>query len=217
MNWQDFIKQERSLEYFNSIETFINNDVKTNKVFPPRSDLFNAFRLTPYENIKVLILGQDPYILPGQAHGLAFSVKDGIAIPSSLKNIYRELHSDLNIPPSKSGNLTSWAKQGVFLLNSMLTVREGQSGSHANIGWQTFTDKVISKVNDKDTPIVFILWGNFAKSKKVLITNPSHLILEGVHPSGLSANRGGFFGGRYFSKANDFLKANGIEGIDWTI
>ena len=179
-------------------------------------DIFNALRYTPYHAVKAVLLGQDPYHGPGQAHGLCFSVKEGIAPPPSLKNIFQELESDLGFPPPQNGTLTKWAQQGVLMLNTTLTVRRGQANSHKNLGWTTFTDAIIRKLNERETPIVFLLWGGNARSKKPLITNPNHLILETVHPSPLSAY-GGFFGCRHFSRCNEFLQAHGETPIDWNL
>ncbi|MBS5703206.1 MAG: uracil-DNA glycosylase, partial [Butyricicoccus pullicaecorum] len=185
-------------------------------IYPPMEDIFNALRYTPYHDVKAVLLGQDPYHGPGQAHGLCFSVREGVEPPPSLKNIFQELESDLGFPPPQNGTLTKWAQQGVLLLNTTLTVRRGQANSHKNIGWTTFTDAVIRKLNERETPIVFLLWGGNARSKKPLITNPSHLILETVHPSPLSAY-GGFFGCRHFSRCNEFLQAHGEAPIDWNL
>ena len=176
----------------------------------------SALDITDYNDVKVVILGQDPYHGIGEANGLAFSVNDGVKIPPSLKNIYKELHDDLGVEIPNTGNLESWAKEGVLLLNSVLTVEKDKPASHKNIGWETFTDSIIKKLNERDKPIVFILWGNFAKSKKELITNPKHLVLTSSHPSPFSVNYG-FFGSKPFSKTNEFLRRNGIKEIDWTI
>lgn len=188
-------------------------DEKT--IYPLKENIFNAFKLTSFENVKVVIVGQDPYHGEGEAHGLSFSVQDNVKIPPSLQNIYKELYSDLGIPPKKTGNLTGWAKEGVLLLNSTLTVEKDKANSHQGLGWQYFTDYVIKVLNLSVKPIVFILWGNFARSKKVLITNPKHLILESPHPSPFSAYNG-FFGSKPFSKTNDFLIKNNIKPIDWS-
>ena len=188
-------------------------DEKT--IYPLKENIFNAFKLTSFENVKVVIMGQDPYHGEGEAHGLSFSVQDNVKIPPSLQNIYKELYSDLGIPPKNTGNLTGWAKEGVLLLNSTLTVEKDKANSHQGLGWQYFTDYVIKVLNLSEKPIVFILWGNFARSKKVLITNPKHLILESPHPSPFSAYNG-FFGSRPFSKTNDFLIKNNIKPIDWS-
>jgi len=186
------------------------------EIYPPKDLIFNALKLTPYSDVKVVIVGQDPYHGKGEAHGLSFSVQDGVKLPPSLKNIYKELESDLKIKPSLSGDLTKWAKQGVLLLNATLTVKKDSPASHSKIGWEPFTDYIIRKLNSKKEPIVFILWGNFARSKKKYITNSKHLIIESVHPSPFSASNG-FFGSRPFSKTNNFLKENKIEPIDWTL
>lgn len=188
-------------------------DEKT--IYPLKENIFNAFKLTSFENVKVVIMGQDPYHGEGEAHGLSFSVQDNVKIPPSLQNIYKELYSDLGIPPKNTGNLTGWAKEGVLLLNSTLTVEKDKANSHQGLGWQYFTDYVIKVLNLSEKPIVFILWGNFARSKKVLITNPKHLILESSHPSPFSAYNG-FFGSKPFSKTNDFLIKNNIKPIDWS-
>lgn len=184
-------------------------------IYPLKENIFNAFKLTSFENVKVVIMGQDPYHGEGEAHGLSFSVQDNVKIPPSLQNIYKELYSDLGIPPKNTGNLTGWAKEGVLLLNSTLTVEKDKANSHQGLGWQYFTDYVIKVLNLSEKPIVFILWGNFARSKKVLITNPKHLILESPHPSPFSAYNG-FFGSKPFSKTNDFLIKNNIKPIDWS-
>ena len=188
-------------------------DEKT--IYPLKENIFNAFKLTSFENVKVVIMGQDPYHGEGEAHGLSFSVQDNVKNPPSLQNIYKELYSDLGIPPKNTGNLTGWAKEGVLLLNSTLTVEKDKANSHQGLGWQYFTDYVIKVLNLSEKPIVFILWGNFARSKKVLITNPKHLILESPHPSPFSAYNG-FFGSKPFSKTNDFLIKNNIKPIDWS-
>lgn len=188
-------------------------DEKT--IYPLKENIFNAFKLTSFENVKVVIVGQDPYHGEGEAHGLSFSVQDNVKTPPSLQNIYKELYSDLGIPPKNTGNLTGWAKEGVLLLNSTLTVEKDKANSHQGLGWQYFTDYVIKVLNLSEKPIVFILWGNFARSKKVLITNPKHLILESPHPSPFSAYNG-FFGSKPFSKTNDFLIKNNIKPIDWS-
>ncbi len=210
------LKNEIQKEYFNNILNFLDEEYKTKTIFPPKENIFNALKYTSYKDCKVLILGQDPYHGKGQANGLSFSVNDGIAIPPSLRNIFKELNQDLGIPISKSGDLTKWAKQGVLLLNATLTVEEGKANSHSNIGWQTFTDSVISILNKKTIPMVFILWGAYAQKKIELITNPIHKIITSVHPSPLSANRG-FFGSAPFSQTNTFLKANDIREIDWSL
>ena len=213
-DWDDVLKGEFDKEYYLKIREFLKREYFGTTVFPPMHDIFNALRYTPYSETKVVILGQDPYHEPGQAHGLSFSVRKGIKIPPSLVNIYKELHSDIGMDIPSHGELTSWAKQGVLLLNATLTVREHQANSHAAIGWSIFTDEVIKKLDECDNPMVFILWGANARSKKKYITNYKHLVLESAHPSPLSAYNG-FFGSRPFSKANAFLEMNGIAPIDW--
>ena len=198
---------------------FYNNVLKLydkEEIYPPKDYIFNALKLTPFQNTKVVIMGQDPYHGEGEAHGLSFSVQKGIKLPPSLKNIYKELYNDLGIEPNEYGDLTKWAKEGVLLLNSVLTVKKDSPASHKNIGWEPLTDYIIKVLNTKDEPVVFILWGNFAKSKKVFITNPKHLIIESAHPSPFSANYG-FFGSKPFSKTNSFLEKNNIQPIDWTL
>mgnify|MGYP000932408887 FL=1 len=215
-NWDELLEEEFKKEYFRKIFSILKEESKKYYIFPKYDDLFNAFRLTHYEDIKCVIIGQDPYHGYGQANGLAFSVNRDIEIPPSLRNIYRELNSDLNIPIPTHGDLTKWANEGVFLLNAVLTVRENQPGSHKDIGWQRFTDEVIKLINQKEESVVFILWGKFAQSKESLITNPHHLILKGAHPSPLSCFNG-FFGKKYFSKSNDFLIMHGRTPIDWSL
>lgn len=202
-----------------NFKKFYNNVLKLyNKetIFPPKDYIFNALKLTPYNNVKVVIVGQDPYHGVGEAHGLSFSVRDGIKVPPSLQNIYKELNSDLGINISTTGDLTKWAEQGVLLLNSVLTVKKDTPASHKGIGWEPLTDYIIRKLNSKETPIVFILWGNFARSKKAYITNPKHLVIESAHPSPFSANHG-FFGSKPFSRTNQFLEQNKIQPIDWKL
>lgn len=213
-SWKEIISQEMKKDYYKQIVDFLHEDVKKYEIYPNKQDIFNAFKLCPLDKTKVVLLGQDCYHNPLQAHGLAFSVRQNITAPPSLKNIFKELKEDLNIKPPNHGCLESWAKQDVLLLNSALTVRRNQPGSHLKI-WQPFTDKIIRVLNDNKQPIVFVLWGSFAKSKKEFITNPKHLILESGHPSPFSCHL--FFGGRYFSKCNEFLIKNGIEPIDWKI
>lgn len=214
--WDTVLDSEYHKEYFANIVKFVNKVYKEKTIFPPKGRILSALDITDYNDVKVVILGQDPYHGIGEANGLAFSVNDGIKIPPSLKNIYKELHDDLGIEIPNTGNLESWAKEGVLLLNSVLTVEKDKPASHKNIGWETFTDSIIKKLNERDKPIVFILWGNFAKSKKELITNPKHLVLTSSHPSPFSVNYG-FFGSKPFSKTNEFLRKNGIKEIDWTI
>lgn len=214
--WDEVLQEEYKKEYFKKIVTYINKAYKERPIFPPKNYILRALTLTDYDDVKVVILGQDPYHGVGEANGLAFSVNNGVKLPPSLKNIYKELNSDLNIPISTKGDLTCWANEGVLLLNSVLTVEKDRPASHKNLGWETFTDEIISKVNEKETPVVFILWGNFAKSKKSLITNSKHLVLESTHPSPFSCNSG-FFGSKPFSKTNNFLKENNIKEIDFNI
>lgn len=214
--WDEVLAEEYQKEYFKKIILYINKAYKERPIFPPKNYILRALSLTDYDNVKVVILGQDPYHGVGEANGLAFSVNNGVKLPPSLKNIYKELKDDLNIEISNKGDLTCWAKEGVLLLNSVLTVEKDRPASHKNLGWQNFTDAIIKKVNDKEEPVVFILWGNFARSKKSLITNPKHLILESTHPSPFSSNYG-FFGSRPFSKTNNFLRKNNIKEIDFTV
>ncbi len=215
-DWAKELKPEYSKPYYKELFNFVGKEYATHTVYPPGDDIFNAFHLTPLKNVKVVIIGQDPYHEPGQAHGLSFSVKPGVDIPPSLLNIYKELHEDLGCYIPDNGYLVKWANQGVLLLNAVLTVRAHEAASHQNKGWEEFTDSVIRIVNKEDRPIVFLLWGSFARSKKKMLNNPNHLILEAPHPSPLSAYRG-FFGCRHFSKANEFLESKGLTGIDWQI
>lgn len=214
MGWSDFINKEREKDYFKKIISLVQEDAKSHTIYPEHKDIFNAFKYCSLSNTKVVILGQDPYINPGQAHGLSFSVPAGTVIPPSLKNIHKELKSDLNINAPNHGNLTGWAKQGVLLLNAILTVRKGESGSHKNFGWEEFTNSIISYINNLNHPVAFLLWGAFAKSKESLINNPEHLILTAAHPSPFSANSG-FFGCKHFSQVNDWLIKNNLTSIDW--
>ena len=215
-DWKDLLDDEFNKEYYQTLRKFLTNEYKTKTIYPDKYDIFNALHFTPYKDVKVVILGQDPYHGPGQAHGLSFSVNPGIKIPPSLVNIFKELHSDLGCYIPNNGYLKKWADQGVLLLNTSLTVRAGEANSHKNIGWQIFTDKIISLVNEKDDPVVFLLWGNNAIKKKDLITNKKHLILTSVHPSPLSASRG-FFGSKPFYKINNFLISANKKPIDWQI
>lgn len=215
-DWKEKLSKEFSSDYFKKISDRYDKDKKDNVIFPSEENIFAAFNYTPYEDVKVVIIGQDPYHGEGEAHGLCFSVNKDIKIPPSLKNIYKELQDDLNCYIPNNGYLEKWAREGVLLLNNSLTVIKDKANSHSKIGWDKFTDDVIRLVNEKNTPVVFILWGNFAKSKKELITNPKHLVLEGAHPSPLSAYHG-FFGCKHFSKTNEFLKKNGLKEIDWQI
>lgn len=215
-DWGAILNAEFEKPYYKTLRANLADEYKNHQVFPDMYDIFNAFHLTSYSDTKVVILGQDPYHDDFQAHGLSFSVMKGIAVPPSLRNIYKELNEDLGCTIPQHGCLSKWAEEGVLLLNSILTVRAHQAASHKNIGWETFTDSVISILNEREKPVVFILWGAFAQSKASLITSPQHLIIRSAHPSPLSASRG-FFGSRPFSKANEFLIKNGISPIDWQI
>ena len=211
--WDVVLKEEYEKNYFKNIAMFINKEYKEKIVYPPKRDILRALKLTDYNDVKVVILGQDPYHGENEANGLSFSVNEGIKLPPSLKNIYKELYDDLGITKT-TGDLTSWANQGVLLLNSVLTVLKDTPTSHSKIGWQEYTDAIIKKLNEREKPIVFILWGNYARSKKNLITNKRHYIIESPHPSPFSVNSG-FFGSRPFSKTNEFLKKNNIKEIEW--
>ena len=214
--WYEVLKEEFGSPYLAEIKRFLIEEKKKHIVFPPSQLIFNAFNLTPFDDVKVVILGQDPYHNVGQAHGLAFSVPDGIQKPPSLQNIFKELNQDLNIPIPMNGNLEKWAKEGVLLLNASLTVRAHEAASHAKIGWQRFTDAAIKALSDKKQNLVFILWGNYAIAKENLIDHNKHLILKTVHPSPLSASRG-FFGCHHFSKTNEYLINHNIKPIDWSL
>ena len=215
-NWDSLLKEEFNKEYFKALLEFIKNEYKEKTVYPKQTEVFNAFRYTDFDNLKVVILGQDPYHGPNLAEGLSFSVSDEVIKPPSLKNIFKELESDLGIPFPVKNSLKPWAKEGVLLLNAVLTVEEHTPTSHKDKGWEIFTDNVISIINKKETPVVFILWGSYARNKKDLITNPIHYIIESPHPSPFSA-RTGFFGSKPFSKTNEFLKKQGIEEVNWNI
>ena len=215
-DWLPAIKGEYQKPYYKKLHQTIMREYQSRQIFPEADDLFNAFHLTPLKDVKVVIFGQDPYHNVGQAHGLCFSVKPGVEIPPSLVNIYKELQDDLGCYVPNNGYLVKWAKQGVLLLNTVLTVRAHQANSHRGIGWEEFTDAAIRILNEQDRPIVFILWGRPAQMKKSMLNNPKHLILEAPHPSPLSAYRG-FFGSRPFSKTNNFLQQHGLEPIDWQI
>lgn len=215
-DWDEVLNGEFEKEYYLKLREFLKQEYFTRKIFPDMYDIFNALKYTPYDKVKAVIIGQDPYHGEGQAHGLCFSVREGIEKPPSLKNIFKELHDDIGFTEPQNGTLTKWAEEGVLLLNAVLTVREGQANSHQGKGWEIFTDTVISHLNKREKPMVFILWGRNARNKKTLITNPSHRILEAAHPSPLSAYNG-FFGCRHFSKTNEFLRLNGIEEINWQI
>ena len=207
---------EFDLPYYKQLREFLKQEYLAKEIYPDMNNIFNAMKHASYSDIKAVILGQDPYHEPGQAHGLCFSVQKGCPIPPSLQNIYKELNADLGIPPAPHGELYKWADNGVLLLNTVLTVRRGQANSHKGKGWEIFTDDVIKKLNEREKPMVFLLWGANARSKKQFITNPNHLVLEAAHPSPLSAYNG-FFGCRHFSKCNAFLEAHGIEPVDWRI
>lgn len=215
-SWKKALDAEFNAPYFEKLSQFIKSELQNGKtIYPPGSLTFNAFNTTPFDDVKVVIIGQDPYHGPGQAMGLSFSVPDDMPIPASLKNIYKELHRDLGMEIPESGNLTNWAKQGVFLLNAMLTVEKNKAGSHKKIGWQIFTDAVIHTLSKEKEGLIFLLWGNFAKAKKALIDPARHYILESVHPSPLAG--GGFIGNGHFSKANEILINLGKQPIDWRI
>ncbi len=215
-SWYEVLKQEFEEPYFYEIKSFLIQEKRQYIVYPPSQLIFNAFNLTPFDKVKVVILGQDPYHNVGQAHGLAFSVPNGIMPPPSLKNIFKELQSDIGMPIPTNGNLESWAREGVLLLNSCLTVRANNPASHQGIGWQRFTDAAINALSEKKEHIVFLLWGNYAIAKEKLIDTRKHLVLKTVHPSPLSANRG-FFGCRHFSQTNIYLSSNGISPIKWDV
>lgn len=215
-DWNELLKDEFSKDYYLSLREFLKNEYTTKIIYPDKYDIFNALHYTSYKDVKVVILGQDPYHGPNQAHGLSFSVSPGVKIPPSLLNIYKELNSDLGCYIPNNGYLKKWADQGVLLLNTSLTVRADEANSHKNKGWEIFTDKIISLINEKTDPVVFLLWGNNAINKKKLITNKQHLILSSTHPSPLSASRG-FFGSKPFSKINKFLVSVNKAPIDWQI
>ncbi len=214
--WDEILADEFKKDYYLNLREFLKQEYGRYTVYPPMNDIFNSLRYADYDNIKAVIIGQDPYHEPNQAHGLAFSVKKGCPIPPSLKNIYAELEADLGIPPCPHGELTEWAKQGVLLLNNALTVRRGQANSHRGKGWEYLTDRIIQCVNEKSDPVVYLLWGANAREKTKIINNPRHLILTAAHPSPLSAYNGSF-GCRHFSKTNKFLEDNGIEPVDWRL
>lgn len=214
--WDEILKEELEKDYFYEMLKQLQIEYRDKTIFPPKQDVFKALRLTDYDDIKVVIIGQDPYHGTGEAEGLSFSVKDGIRKPPSLKNIFKELHDDLGYDEPESGSLKKWANEGVLLLNAILTVEKDKPLSHKKLNWERFTDEVIRKINEKDTPVVFILWGNFARSKKTLITNPIHYIIESPHPSPFSA-RYGFFGSKPFSKTNDFLTSKKISPVNFKL
>lgn len=215
-DWDLILKEEINKEYFQNLLRFIKKEYQEKIIYPKQTEIFKAFRNTSYQNTKVVILGQDPYHGENQAEGLSFSVKVGITKPPSLQNIFKELNSDLGISIPEHGSLVSWTEKGVLLLNTVLTVEASKPASHKDLGWEQFTDEVIRKINEKNNPVVFILWGSFARSKKSLITNPIHYIVESPHPSPFSAYNG-FFGSKPFSKTNDFLISKGIKPINWQI
>ena len=214
--WKDFIENEVAQEYFQNLKAFLIKEYETKKIYPAKKDIFRCFDLTDFKDVKVVILGQDPYHQVNQAHGLCFSVNKGIKVPPSLVNIYKEINLDLGYPIPKHGDLTKWANEGVLLLNTIMSVEDSKPMAHANKGWEIFTDRVIKKLDEDNSPKVFLLWGGPSRKKKSLITNSNHLVLESVHPSPLSAYNG-FFGCKHFSKTNEFLKLNGREEIEWNI
>ena len=215
-SWDKVLKEMFDSKEYQAFFQKIEKEYQNKIIYPKKENIYNALKLTSYENVKVVIVGQDPYHGENEAHGLSFSVQKGIKLPPSLKNIYKEILNDLNIVEPNCGDLTSWAKEGVLLLNSVLTVEKDKPASHAKIGWSKYTDYIIQKINEKENPVVFILWGNFAKTKRELITNPKHLIITSAHPSPFSA-RNGFFGSKPFSKTNEFLKENNIKPINWQL
>ncbi|KOH43833.1 uracil-DNA glycosylase [Sunxiuqinia dokdonensis] len=213
-SWKEVLAQEFEKDYFKKLSAFVHEEYRTHKIYPPAKLVFNAFDQCPFNQVKVVILGQDPYHGPGQAHGLCFSVNDGITFPPSLRNIFKELQQDVGKPIPTTGNLTDWARQGVLLLNATLTVRAGQAGSHQKKGWEQFTDAVIHQINTQKEHVVFILWGSYAIRKGEFIDQSKHLVLTSVHPSPLSASRG-YFGNKHFSRANSFLKQHALGQINW--
>ena len=213
-DWDNELSTVFNGEGFKKFYHIVEHEYATKTIFPPKDYIFNALKLTSYKDVKVVIVGQDPYHGVNEAHGLSFSVQKGVKVPPSLKNIYKELYDDLGVKPCDNGDLTRWAKQGVLLLNSVLTVEKDKPASHKNLGWERLTDYIIKLLDNKEDPVVFILWGNFAKSKSSLITNPKHLVITSPHPSPFSA-RNGFFGSKPFSKTNDFLIKNHLEPINW--
>lgn len=214
-NWQSLLQNELKKEYFSKLKAFVDEEYNSTICYPPQAQIFEAFDLCPFDQLKVVILGQDPYHGEGQAHGLCFSVNDGIDFPPSLKNIFREINEDLGKPIPASGDLSHWAKQGVLLLNATLSVRAGKAGSHQGKGWEIFTNEVIRQISTQKSKIVFMLWGGYAQKKVKLIDAKKHLILTSGHPSPLSANRGYWFGNKHFSQANTYLTKNGKEAIEW--
>jgi len=215
-DWNPLLRDQFELDYWRELQEFVKNERREHPVYPPVDEVFTALRLTPHANVKVMILGQDPYHGPGQAHGLCFSVRHGVRVPASLRNIHKELHADLGVAIPDHGNLEAWARQGVLLLNATLTVRDGAAASHQKHGWETFTDQVIRVVNAKDDPVVFVLWGASARRKRALIDTGRHSIIESAHPSPLSAHNG-FLGSRPFSQMNAALITSGREPVDWDL
>jgi len=215
-SWETALRDEFQSNYFTKLKEFLKVERKEYTIYPPAPNIFNAFNLTPLPDLKVVILGQDPYHGPGQAHGLCFSVPEGIKTPPSLVNVFKEIHSDLQLPIPVHGNLESWASNGVLLINATLTVRAHEAGSHQKKGWETFTDKVIEIVSQEKEHVVFLLWGNYAQAKETLIDTSKHLVLKSVHPSPLSAYRG-FLGCKHFSKTNEYLREQGIEEVNWKL
>ena len=215
-DWDEILADEWQKPYYLKLREFLKSEYSQRKIYPEANDIFNALKYTSFSDVKAVIIGQDPYHGQGQAHGLCFSVKKGVEIPPSLKNIYKELESDLGIPPCPHGYLAEWAKRGVLMLNTVLTVREASANSHKGLGWEKVTDRIIGELNRKETPVVFLLWGANARKKAEIITNPIHKKLITVHPSPLSAY-GGFFGCKHFSKTNEILKESGQEPIDWRL
>ncbi len=215
-DWLPYLSEEFKKPYYKDLYNYIKEEYSTHTIYPPSEDIFNALKTTPIANVKVVILGQDPYHEPGQAHGMCFSVKPGVQTPPSLQNMYKEIREEYGYDIPNNGYLVKWAEQGVLLLNTVLTVRRGAANSHKGKGWEKFTDAVIRAVNEQDRPVVYLLWGANARSKKALVTNPKHLVLETVHPSPLSAYNG-FFGCGHFKLANEYLEKNGIAPIDWKI
>jgi len=216
VSWANILQEEFEAPYFQELKQFLKEEKNKYTIYPPGNLIFNAFNNTPFNRVKVVILGQDPYHGPGQAHGLCFSVPDGIAHPPSLQNIFKEIQSDIGIPVSSKSDLIAWARQGVLLINAILTVRANEPASHQNKGWEKFTDAVIRNLSDKRKNLIFLLWGNYAQAKEALIDSNRHYILKAAHPSPLSANRG-FFGCRHFSKTNEILAELGLNGIDWSL
>jgi uracil-DNA glycosylase len=215
-DWKDVLAMEFEKPYWSKLQDFVAEEREKVEIFPPKNLVYSAFHLTPFNKVRVLIMGQDPYHGEGQAHGLSFSVQPGVALPASLRNIYKELQSDLGLPPSKNGSLVGWAEQGVMMLNAVLTVQAGQPNSHRDKGWEQFTDAVLKTLNARAEPVVFVLWGAYARKKKSLIDTSKHVVIESAHPSPLSA-ASGFFGSKPFSKINEALEGKGLEPIDWQI